>query len=85
LTPGVVGEDRGGGSNLGAHVADGAHAGAGDRVDAFAVVLNNGTEKMNQVLTRLFRFKYTCPSQQFLHENLRASRELPSMLYLVTA
>jgi hypothetical protein len=45
LTPGVVGEDRGGGSNLGAHVADGAHAGAGDRVDAFAVVLNNGTEK----------------------------------------
>ena len=38
----VVGEDGGGGANLRTHVADGAHAGARQLVDARAKVLDNG-------------------------------------------
>lgn len=50
--PGVVGEHGGGGSDFGAHVADGAHAGAGDGVNALAVVLHNGSgqEKMERFI-----------------------------------
>ena len=37
------GEERGGGSNLGTHVADGAHSGTGQRVDSWSKVLDNVT------------------------------------------
>ncbi len=39
---GVVGEQRGGGADLGAHVADGGLAGGGDAVGAGAEVLDDG-------------------------------------------
>jgi len=44
--PRVEGEDGGRGSDLGAHVADGAHAGARDRVNSLAVVFDNSATEI---------------------------------------
>lgn len=39
----IVGEDGGGGSNFGTHVADGSHTSARDALNTWTKVFNNGT------------------------------------------
>ena len=40
---GVEGEERGGSTNFGTHIANGSHTSAGERLDTRACVLDNGT------------------------------------------
>lgn len=43
LHPVIIWEDRGGGADLGAHVANGGHPGAADAVDAWTEIFHDGT------------------------------------------